>query len=149
VLEITATAGGIEDPIAALAASEYFRKAVSAEDLHLPSRLNLASLFNVYRIFGAAKPLWEQVAVKAKSPDAWDGFAIALQGSGDSEGAAAHFQKADAAGGASDRFGKRYHVAAREGDCTRRIEELDRLDAKKLQGFERESTERLRQECAK
>jgi tetratricopeptide (TPR) repeat protein len=149
VLEVSLTPEGAENPIAALRAAEYFRKSVSAEDLHLPSRMNLASLLNLYRLFGAARPFWDQVAVKAKSPDAWDGLAIAQAGAGAMQESAVTFQTADAQGGAGERFAKRYHQALRAADCAQKLELLGSLDESKLKGFERDALIRLKQECAK
>jgi hypothetical protein len=147
VLELQLSPQGSEDAILALKAAEYLKRAVSAEDFHIPSRMNLASLYNYYRLFNLAKPFWDQVAVKATSADAWDGLAISQLGIGQKTEAEASFKKADAAGGADERFSRRYHLAALKLSCDAKKEELGALSATSLQGFEKQSVERLIQEC--
>jgi tetratricopeptide (TPR) repeat protein len=147
VFELHSTSQSTEDPIVALKAAEYLKRAISVEDFHLPSRMNLALLYNYYRLFGLAKPFWDQVSVKATSADAWDGLAITLQGLGKRAEAQAAFQKADTAGGVTGRFARRYHQALAVGSCVDRKSDIEALKEVPAQGFEKQAIERLAQEC--
>ena len=149
VLELQNVASAPEDPILALRASEYFRRAVSAEDFHLPSRLNLGSLMNLYRLFGGARPFLEQVVTKATSPDAWDFLAVSQAGLGQMADSEASFVKADSLGGLPTRFVRLYHRAVREAGCDGKRSILGEFKIAELQGFEKEAVLRLTEECIK
>jgi hypothetical protein len=73
--------------------------------------MNRASLLSYYRLFAKSKPLWEQVLVKVSQPDAEDGRAISLQGTGDNANALAHFRKAESLGSSTRRFAAAYRSA--------------------------------------
>jgi len=63
----------------------------------------------------------------------------------------AEFRKADAMGAPSGRFARRFHAASRAAErgksgASECLSELGSTDGE-LQGFERDSAERLRKEC--
>lgn len=147
VFELQITPQSTDDPIVALKAIEYLKRAISVEDFHLPSRMNLALLYNYYRLFGLAKPFWDQVSVKATSADAWDGLAIALQGLGKRSEAEAAFTQADKAGGVAGRFARRYHQTIARATCAERKSDIEFLQSTQAQGFEKQAIERIAQEC--
>jgi len=144
---VTLSGGAEEDWFRAAEANELFKDALRGDDFFLAAKMNLAILYNYYRIFARAKPLWTQVLSKAQAPEAHEGLAIALQGSGDLKGAEASF----AAAGGGNRFVAAFHEAARaavskEG-ASRCLAKVAEVDESAIGGFEKQAVENLRKAC--
>lgn len=149
------SAGGLsgeEDWASALEANALFRAALAQDDFFLPAKMNRAMVLNYFRLFEKAKPLWDQVLVRAPGADAQDGLAIALQGTNQSQAAEAAFARAREAGAPKGRFAAVYHDAARSAvagaeGAERCLDRLGDLDPAALAGFEKDSVDRLRRTC--
>ena len=141
--------GGEEDWLSAAEANALLQAALKEEEFQLSAKINRALLLNYYRLFSKAKPLWEQVIVKSRIPDAYDSLGISLQGLGDFAGAEREIKKASDQGASSDRFTVVYHEAARADSkaADRCLSRLEDLKSGELAGFEKEAAERLRATC--
>lgn len=143
---------GEEDWKAALEAQELLKRAVGSDEFYLGAKVNLASLYNYYRHFQRAKPLWEQVIAKTKLAQAYEGLAIANFGIGQTAQADAAMKKAESISGASE-FGMGFYDAAKRSmngpsgasACVDKIADLQSGGA--LEGFERGSVDRLKKTC--
>lgn len=150
---IVLSGDGEEDWLKAAEGSALLRDALSVDPLSVAAKMNRAAVFNYYRIFSKAKPLWEQVIAKAASADAHDGLAISLQGSGDTSGAQASFTRATDSGASRSRFALVYHETAAEfvaggaEKCSERASDLADMDDE-LKGFEKQSAETLKSLCS-
>jgi tetratricopeptide (TPR) repeat protein len=147
------TSDGQENWFNALRGQILFRDALRQDEFFLPALMNRAALFNYFRLFEKAKPLWDQILPKFSGAEAQDGLAIALQGMGQLPLAEAAFRKAHEAGASDSRFSNVYHEAARHslgGGADRNEKCLDRLgdlDVTKLSGFEKSAVEHLKRTC--
>ncbi len=110
---IVLSGDGEDDWYLAAEGQDLLKRALREDNFLVPAKVNLASLYGYYRIFPKAKSLWEQAATKNSSVEVEDGRAIAYQALGQSDEAASSFAKADSLGGASSRFAKVFHAAAR------------------------------------
>jgi tetratricopeptide (TPR) repeat protein len=145
---------GEEDWFRAWQANQFFREALKRDDYFLPAKVNLAALFNYYRLFAQAQPYWEQVLAKVKnSADVEDGYAISLQGTGDFTEAEAAFKQATELGASRDRFALVFHELARQISDPKQASLasekcLDTLkDMQGVSGFERTAIDNLRRTC--
>ncbi len=145
-----------EDWLSVGEASSLLQEALKQDDLFIFAKMNRALLLNYYRVFAKAKPLWDQVQLKAPSADASGGLAIALQGllqsSGDPQ-VEAQFAKAKSDGLSSDQFEIVYHEAARSSakgaeGAEKCLTLLGKLVEKNLVGFEKLAVENLKRSCA-
>jgi Tfp pilus assembly protein PilF len=143
---------GEEDWIVAAEGSHLFEEALRIDDFFLPSKMNLATLMNYYRLFPKAKSLWDQVLVRNPNHmDAQDGFAIALQGAGNPVAAEGAFRKATELGAKKGRFSAAYHEGARystkgSSGAARCMDELSSLGSDRS-GFEKVAIEYLKGKC--
>lgn len=143
---------GEEDWRAALEAQDLLKRAVASDEFYVGAKVNLASLYNYYRHFQKAKPLWEQVIAKSKLAQAYEGLAIAYQGMGQGSQADAAMKRAESASGASE-FGTVFFEAAKSSvngasgasACVEKVVELQ--SGATLEGFERGSVDRLKKTC--
>jgi tetratricopeptide (TPR) repeat protein len=135
---------GEEDWVAAGEGIHYLQEALNIDDFNIPAKVNQAKILNYYRLFARSKNLWEQVLVRNSTADAEEGFAIALQGTGNSSAAESRFKKN--AGKSDSKFVPIYHEAARSHpkNC---VSLLDDLDSSSLLGFEKQSVEYLKEKC--
>jgi tetratricopeptide (TPR) repeat protein len=146
---------GEEDWTKASEGSQWFREALKKDSFFLPAKMNLALLLNYYRLFSKAKPYWEQVRVKAESPDVEDGYATALQGLGQLSEAEAGFKKATELGANQGRFAWLYHEAARQSfDSSQAslagekcLGTLNGVSETVLSGFEKSAMASLKRAC--
>ncbi len=140
--------GGQDEWVTANAANVGFKQALATDDFFIAAKMNRASLLTYYRVFSAARKLWEQVLVKASQSEAHDGLAVALTGLGGQAGAEAAFKRADQTGAAGDRFVRVFHAAAqkRGSDC---LDRLGALNAEKTEGFERVALDHLKLFCSR
>jgi len=147
-----------EDWLQAWEGNQLLQQSIQSDPLFTPSKANRAMLLNYYRIFSKAKPLWEQVLVKAnQSAEFYDGLATAQQGSGNPVSAEAEFAKATELGSPKKRFANLYHQAVRvmqqntnmsAGDRGEKcVDLLEDIDLEKVQGFEKSSYEHLMGVC--
>lgn len=142
---------GLEDWIAVHQAVEYLRQALSRNRLLIQAKYNLASLFNTFRLFSKAYPLWEQVHVKDKSRTVLEGYAIAAQGLGKVDEAKQLFNQSSSA---LNSFAKGYHEAARfsmqgKGGAKQCSSFIDDVSMKGLGSFERRAVTHLTGVCSK
>lgn len=143
---------GEEDWQAALEAQDLLKSAIASDEFYLGAKVNLASLYNYYRHFQKAKPLWDQVLAKAKLAQAYEGLAVAYLGLGQTPQADAALKKAESLSGASD-FAPGFLEAAKKSasgasgasSCVEKVVELQ--SASSLEGFERGSVDRLKRTC--
>jgi len=150
---------GEEDWYRAWQGGEFFREALNRDEFFLPSKVNLATLLNYYRLFAQAKPYWMQVRTKVQtSSDVEDGYAISLQGTGDLTGAEASFDRATELGAKSGRFANVFHSAVRQtsdttnsshgslaaGQC---LDKINELSEGSLSGFEKSAVVHLKRVC--
>jgi tetratricopeptide (TPR) repeat protein len=145
---------GEEDWFRAWQANQFFREAMKRDEYFLPAKVNLAALFNYYRLFAQAQPYWEQVRAKVKnSPDVEDGYAISLQGTGDFKEAEEAFKRATDLGASPNRFALVFHEFARQISDPKQAslaadQCLDTLkDMTGVSGFERTAVDNLRRTC--
>jgi tetratricopeptide (TPR) repeat protein len=145
---------GEEDWFRAWQANQFFREAMKRDEYFLPAKVNLAVLFNYYRLFAQAQPYWEAVRAKVKnSVDVEDGYAISLQGTGDFKEAEAGFKRATDLGASSDRFALVFHELARQISDPKQAslaaeQCLDTLkNMNGISGFERTAVDNLRRTC--
>lgn len=145
--------GGPDDWYRSWEAQSFFQSALDADRYFLASKFNLAALSNYYRLFAKAKPMWEQVLARYNLGDARVGLAISFQGLGNPKQADVEWNKASAAGAREGGFTVSYHRAARLGqkkENSRACRDLlEPFASKDLQGFEKDSVDRLREECEK
>lgn len=147
---------GEEDWANAYQGAQYFHQALKKDEFFLPAKMNLALLMNYYRLFGKAKPYWEQVKSKVQSADVEDGRAIALQGTGDAAGAEAAFKNAVSLGASETRFSGVYHRAARQSfdrahaslAAEQCLGTLNGLSDGVLSGFEKNAAASLKRACS-
>jgi TolA-binding protein len=155
---ISLSIDGEEDWFRAWQSNQFFREALKRDEFFLPAKVNLAALFNYYRLFAQARPYWEQVRAKVpNSPDVEDGYAISLQGTGEFSDAAASFKKATELGANEQRFANVYHEVARQlsdheqgaqadlaaSKCLDRLKEMNGAN-----GFEALAVENLKRTCS-
>lgn len=152
-----------EDWFRAAEANAYFKRALASDEFFMPAKLNRATLLNYYRIFGKAKGLWDQVVVKYPIADAFDGLAIALQGSGEPAAADRNLNRAADAGAGPKRFARVFYDAARavEGVASagapsdkamdkpaeKCLTALRDMNEGSLSGFERDANDNLKRIC--
>lgn len=142
---------GEEDWLSAARAMNLLKKIEKKNSRFLPAQFNIALLLNYYRLFSKAKPYWKKVVQRSNADDAYDGYAIALQGTGQTKAAIEYFDKGTAAGGEGNRFSVLYHSAVRlstkksDGgeDC---LDELGKIPDS-IQGFEEKSVKHLKRVC--
>lgn len=130
-----------------LEAQSLLRKALEKDSFYTVAKMNLAQLYNYYRLFRKAHAYWEQVSVKHKDGQVYAGLAISTQGLGDFAQAAAQFEKAFDHGISSSGFVGRFHEAARQKEREACLKGLDRVSIGDLQGLERDAVEALKEEC--
>jgi tetratricopeptide (TPR) repeat protein len=150
---------GEEDWFFSWQASEFFREALNRDEFFLPSKVNLATLLNYYRLFAQAKPYWTQVRSKVQSSsDVEDGYAISLQGTGDLSGAESSFARATELGAKKTRFANVFHEAIRQiadgtnssqgslaaGQC---LDKINELGEGSISGFEKTAVAHLKRVC--
>jgi len=135
-------------------------ESLKIDDFFLVAKQNLAILMNYYRIFPKAKSLWEQVLARSPNPEAQEGLAIALQGTGNLSAAENAFQKLSVqVKGPSPLVA--FHKAARHSmrglsfvDIAQGSEEMERcvdvletISESSLQGFEKTAFDHLKGKC--
>jgi hypothetical protein len=104
-------------------------------------------------LFPKARPLWESIVKRAgPGSDLDDGYAVALQGTGKLNEAAAAFARATAGGMPANRFVNVFNEAARfsrdkQDGASRCLDRLDDLSGDRLAGFEKKAFESLRRSC--
>ena len=147
---VIASGAAEEDWFSVAEADWYFRQALKQDGFFTAAEMNQAAIFNYYRLFSKAKPLWEQSIAKVSSSDGFLGLAISLQGGGVLGASEAAFKKAEDLGEKSENFSQAYHLAARKltqkksDEC---LSTLKQIDEKSLAGFEKTSVENLTRIC--
>ena len=142
---------GQEDWASALRANGAFQRALELDSFFLAAKINRAQLYNYYRLFVPALPLWQQVTAKTSEASALEGLSIALQGTGGRDAAVQASERARSADGVHSEFAVKFNEAARlalEPEGARKcLKSLDRLDEDGLQGFEKQSYTQLKKVC--
>ena len=144
---------GEEDWLRTGESFQFFKDALKREPTFAAAKLNSAIILNYYRNFAKAMPLWRDLEPTVPGVDVYDGLAIALQGLGDKASAENTFGRATEAGGKSKRFALKYHEAARvdltSADAAEKcVSLIGKLDSDDLNGFEKQSTENLKEICS-
>jgi Flp pilus assembly protein TadD len=147
---VVVLSGAQEDWFTVNQAAALLQDAIRADASLLSARINLALIYNYYRIFGRAKPLWEQAVGRSPDEDVREGLAIALQGTGSFKAAEVEFGKLSPA--SADRFGVVFHDAARlslqgPAGAERCGERLGALEESGLAPFEKDSVIHLKRVC--
>ena len=143
---------GEEDWVSAVEGLQGLRQALRLDDFYVPAKINLATLFNYYRLFSKSRILWEQVNIKHSSDLSRLGLAIALQGSGDLRGADRSLSSIENSASLSSGFGYLYQEAARSSfdgkdGAEKCLDKLGKLNPSFLEGFEKTSVEYLKEKC--
>lgn len=140
-----------EDWWRAAESMKWLREAMRLDEFFMTAKLNLALLFNYYRLFSKSKPLLDQVVLKDSDPVVLDGLAIALQGLGKPEQGKQYFLRATDVGAKSNRFALIFHEAAQfsisESTADRCLGRLEDVKMEDLKGFEKTSLMHLKGIC--
>jgi TolA-binding protein len=140
---LVVSASGQEDWIRVAEADNFFRQALSKDELFLSAKFNRGSLLNYYRLFEKAKPYWRQVAAVAAQADVYDGLATSEFGLGETANAQKSLSKAAQAGAPEKRFTSLYFEAVKNcGSSVKKLEEIS------LSGFELSAVAHVKERCA-
>ena len=133
--------------------NQLFKGALERDPAFLPAQMNRAILFNYYRLFAKAKPIWDKVIKRGNAVEVQDALGVSFQGLGNFKDAELSFKKGTAMGGLVTRFTNAYHEAARnqakrtEGSYQLCLANLAQIKDGSLSGFEKTSFDNLKRSC--
>ncbi len=137
---------GFENWFAANEAVALWKKALREESDNSAALFNLGHFFNYYRLFPLANEYFEQVVKKVDIADLHDGLAVSNLGLGRVTEAKEEFEKAESQGASKKRFVKKFYEASQVGGA-QCLSDLNEMNEKTLEGFERISVNRLKLRC--